>query len=152
MDAVRIRVEKMVFAFHYPVIEELDTSEEYSFASGMQLQQYQWQPDGLNDVQIQEVMRQIGNPKGISAEGVSYAIEQYMASLELQAEIARDVYFGRLQEGLDKLGLLPEDVRDQIDKLVWDAFGGEMVVFELGDAQKILAQAIADSLQMRMGF
>ena len=107
--------------------------------------------DTLNDVQKKEVLRQAGKPQGISREGLAYAMESYIEALKHQADVAKAFYFGRLAEGFDGLLSLPEDIRLQIDQLIWDAAGGEAIDPTLPEAQNLIAAAIMHSVEIRMG-
>ena len=107
--------------------------------------------DHLNEAQKREVMREIGNPQGISPEGVAHAIEGYLASLELQADAAKSFFFGRLEEGFEQIYDLPEEVRAQIDALIWEAAGGEAIDPTLPESQQLIASSILFSMEMRMG-
>lgn len=105
----------------------------------------------LNETQKGEVMRHIGNPKGISEEGIDYAIGQYLASLQEQVRAAKEIFFGRLEEGLKRFLQLPEDVCSQIDQLVWDAAKGQPIDATEPASQSLIAGAILHSLEHRMG-
>lgn len=105
----------------------------------------------LNQVQQKEVMRQVGNVQGISPEGLKHAVEQYLLSLQQQAQVAEDFYFGRLEEGFEGLLDLPEDIRIQIDQLIWSEAGGEPIDPTEVEAQALIAGAILHSLEIRMG-
>ncbi len=105
----------------------------------------------LNDAQKKEVFRQAGNPQGISPEGLAHAMESYVVALKHQADIAKAFYFGRLEEGLEGLIGLPEDIRLQIDQLIWDAAGGEAIDPTLEESQKLIAASILHSVEIRMG-
>jgi len=105
----------------------------------------------LNEIQRKEVMRQVGNPQGISPEGLEHAIEQYIESLQSQARTAQAFFFGRLEEGFESLYELPDDVRIQIDQLIWEAAGGEAIDPTEQKSQSLIASAILHSLEQRMG-
>jgi hypothetical protein len=107
--------------------------------------------DELNETQRKEVFRQVGNPKGLSPEGLSHAMESYVSALRHQADVARAFYFGHLQEGVEGLTNLPEDIRTQIDQLIWEAAGGEAIDPTLTESQNLIASAIMHSVEMRMG-
>lgn len=105
----------------------------------------------LNETQKKEVLRQVGNPQGISPEGLAHAMESYVDALKHQAEVAKAFYFGRLEEGFEGLISLPEDIRMQIDQLIWDAAGGVALDPTLSDSQNLIAAAIMHSIEIRMG-
>jgi hypothetical protein len=106
---------------------------------------------GLNQTQVKEVMRQVGNPKGISPEGLEHAVEQYLESLQAQANVAKSFYFGRIEEGFQGMYDLPDDVRMQIDGLIWEAAGGQAIDPTAPESQSLIAAAIFQSVEMRMG-
>jgi hypothetical protein len=105
----------------------------------------------LNETQKQEVYRQMGNPNGVSPEGLAHAMESYVTALRHQAEIAKAFYFGHLQKGVEGLVELPEDIKMQIDQLIWEAAGGQPIDPMLTQSQDLIAEAIMHSLEMRMG-
>ncbi len=105
----------------------------------------------LSVKQRQEVMRQVGNAQGISPEGLEHAIEQYLLSLQHQARVAKSFFFGRLEEGFQGLYDLPDDVRMQIDQLIWEAAGGEAIDPTEAESQALIAGAILHSVEQRMG-
>jgi hypothetical protein len=81
----------------------------------------------------------------MSPEGLSHAMTNYVASLEHQAETAKAFFIGSLTEGLAKLNQLPDEIRTQIEQLVWQITGGE------NPTPDIIAAAILHSLEGRMG-
>lgn len=105
----------------------------------------------LNETQKREVMRQVGNPNGISLEGLEHAVGQYLDSLRHQVEVAKAFYFGRLEEGFQGLIDLPEDVRMQIDQFIWDAAGGEAIDPTEPASQFLIAASVMHSMEWRMG-
>ena len=107
--------------------------------------------ESLNETQRKEVMRQVGNPKGMSPEGLDHALEQYLVALQHQAEVAKSFYFGRLEEGFQGMYDLPDDVRLQIDQLIWEAAGEEAIDPTLPESQFLIAASILHSVEMRMG-
>lgn len=105
----------------------------------------------LNEVQRKEIMRQVGNPQGMSPEGLEHAIEQYINSLKHQAKTAQAFFFGELEEGFGGLYELPDDVRIQIDQLIWEAAGNEAIDPTEQKSQSLIASAILHSMELRMG-
>ena len=109
-------------------------------------------PEALTETQWSEVMQQAGNPtRGISPEGLSHAVEQYLVSLQKQANVGKSFFFGELERGFKGLIELPEAVRIQIDQLIWDAAGGEPIDPTERESQELIAAAIMHSIEMRMG-
>ncbi len=107
--------------------------------------------DELNETQQKEVMRQIGDAKTVSPEGLSHAMESYVVALQHQADVARAFFCGQLQRGVEGLVGLPDDVRTEIDQLIWEAAGGEAIDPTLAESQHLIAAAIMHSVEMRMG-
>jgi hypothetical protein len=105
----------------------------------------------LNATQQGEVMRQVGDSKSVSPEGLAHAMESYVTALQHQVEVAKAFYLGRLQQGVEGLAGLPEDIQTQIDQLIWEAAGGEPIDPMLLDAQNLIAGAVMHSVEMRMG-
>lgn len=87
----------------------------------------------------------------MSPEGAAYAIEEYLAALRKQADIAEAFYYGRIGEGIEGLLSLPEDVRLKIDQLIWDAAGGQAIDPTDEASGELIADAILFSLEERMG-
>lgn len=107
--------------------------------------------DELNVTQQGEVMRQLGDAKSVSPEGLAHAMESYVSALKHQTQVAKAFFLGHLQEGVDGLMSLPDDIRTQIDQLIWDASGGEPLDPTVQDAQHLIAAAVMHSVEMRMG-
>ena len=107
--------------------------------------------DTLNSIQKQEIFRQAGNGQNISPEGLAHAMQSYVHALKEQAWVAKAFYFGRLEEGFEGLIHLPEDIRIQIDQLIWDVAGEEVMDPTLPRSQALIAAAIMYSIEMRMG-
>jgi hypothetical protein len=105
----------------------------------------------LNKTQQGEVMRQVGDSKNVSPEGLAHAMESYVTALQHQVEVAKAFYLGRLQQGVEGLASLPDDVQTQIDQLIWESSGGEPIDPTLVDAQNLIAGAVMHSVEMRMG-
>lgn len=87
----------------------------------------------------------------MSPEGLSHAMREYGKALEHQAEIAEAFFHGRLEEGMEGFCSLPEDVRLSIDQLLWEATGGEPLDPTAKESQVLIAAAIMESVQQRMG-
>jgi len=107
--------------------------------------------DELNAIQQGEVMRQLGNSKTVSPEGLAHAMESYVTALQHQADVAKSFFLGQLLEGVEGLASLPDDIQIQIDQLIWEAAGGEPIDPTLVDSQHLIASAIMHSVEMRMG-
>jgi len=105
----------------------------------------------LNGTQQKEVLRQAGSASTLSPEGMAHAMESYISALQQQANVAKAFYVGDLEKGVEGLSSLPEDVRLQIDQLIWEAANGEPIDPTLQDAQYLIASAIMHSVEMRMG-
>lgn len=107
--------------------------------------------DHLSEGQRGEVEREMGSREnGISPEGVEHAIERYLASLRTQASAARSFFFGRWEEGWEQLLDLPDEVRMQIDQLIWEAAGEEALDPAAPESGKIAAAAVLRSLEKRI--
>lgn len=87
----------------------------------------------------------------MSPEGITYAIEQYLEELRLQAGVAEAFFHGRIAEGIEGLLKLPEEVRLKIDQLIWDASGGAPMDPTDEASSEIITAAILHSLEERMG-
>jgi hypothetical protein len=74
------------------------------------------------------------------------SVDRYLRALKAQAEVAKAFYFGHVAEGLAGYEALPEDVRLQIDQLIWEASFGKSEV-----SPRLVAEAIMYSIEMRMG-
>jgi len=107
--------------------------------------------DELNATQQAEILRQLGSPNKVSPEGLAHAMESYVSALQHQADVAKAFFLGDLERGVDGLIGLPEDIRTQIDQLIWEASGGEPIDPTLVDSHHLIASAIMHSLEMRMG-
>ena len=107
--------------------------------------------DDFNEEQKKEIFREAGNASCISPEGIAHAIRNYFASLQSQVEVARAFYFGRLEEALGGLLELPEDIRKNIDDLIWIASGEKAIDPTLPESQGLIASAVICSLEQRMG-
>lgn len=88
----------------------------------------------------------------MSPEGMSHAMKEYVAALEHQIEVAKAFFFGRLQEGMKGLMELPDDVRLNIDQLIWIAAGGASIDPTEKESQSLIAAAIMRSVEERMGY
>ncbi len=107
--------------------------------------------EALTEKQWREVMLIAGHPvQGISSEGLAHAIERYLYSLREQANVGKSFYFGELKEGFKRLDKLPEAVRLQIERLIWEAAGGEAIDPRLPESQALISAAIMHSVEMRM--
>jgi hypothetical protein len=92
----------------------------------------------------------------MSPEGLSHAIEAYIASLQKEIAVARAFYFGRRREGEVALASLDEGVRLQIDRCLWEMSGGKVAsvaeLIQAGASQgRVIAGAILRSVEERMG-
>ena len=87
----------------------------------------------------------------MSPEGAIHAIEEYLKALRKQAGVAEAFYYGRIREGIEGLLSLPEDIRQKIDQLIWDAAGGQAIDPTDEASSELITDAILFSLEERMG-
>lgn len=87
----------------------------------------------------------------MSPEGLAHAMDQYIASLKHQREVAEAFYFGHLEQAMRGLYELPEDVRMRIDELIWSASGKEALDIMDPESHTLIAAAIMRSVEERMG-
>jgi hypothetical protein len=87
----------------------------------------------------------------MSPEIISHAMKKYIEELQHQVAVAEAFFFGRLGEGLDGLLQLPEDIRLNIDQLIWEAAGGATIDPTEKESQSLIAAAIMHSVEERMG-
>ena len=87
----------------------------------------------------------------MSPKEMAHAMEQYLAALRHQVNIAKAFYLGKVAEGMQGLFELPEDVRLKIDQLIWDAAGGEAIDPTEESSRALITEAILHSVEERMG-
>jgi hypothetical protein len=87
----------------------------------------------------------------MSPEGIAYAMDAYIASLNHQVAVAKAFYLGRLGRGIEGLLSLPADVRDRIDELIWEVSQGEPIDPTEVSSQDLITQAILYNVEERMG-
>jgi hypothetical protein len=87
----------------------------------------------------------------MSPEILAHATEEYVSSLQIQVNVAKAFFFGRVEEGIEGLLQLPESIRVKIDQLIWDAAGGEPIDPTEKDGAQLIAGAIIHSVEERMG-
>lgn len=87
----------------------------------------------------------------MSPEILSHAMKQYVDALRHQVAVAQAFFFGRLSEGMEGLLSLPEDIRLKIDQLIWEASGGSALDPREKESQSLIAAAIMQSVEERMG-
>jgi len=88
----------------------------------------------------------------MSPELVAQGIDEYLKSLEAQAKIAEAFYFGRIEEGMEGLLQLPQELGLKVDQLIWEEAGGEVLDPTEDHSKKIIAAAVIQALEQRMGF
>ena len=87
----------------------------------------------------------------MSPEILAHAIEEYIAALKHQVDVAKSFYFGRIGEGVEGLLSLPEDIRLKIDQLIWVAAGGDAIDPTEESSKGVISKAILHSVEERMG-
>lgn len=79
-----------------------------------------------------------------SPEGLSNAVDAYVANLRKQMRAAEAFYFGRVKEGKEILSKLSQEVQKRVDELVWQASGGSAT-------PETMVAAILHSVEEQMG-
>jgi hypothetical protein len=151
--ALEQELEKLQFAFVFPVVSELEEVEN-TFASELKKIAEQVENGGsldeLTETQKKEVYRSV--PQGASPEGLAHAFETYLSSLRVQAALAQHFFAGRIEEGFSAQLDLPEDVRMRIDDLIWEAAGQAPIDPTIPENQQLMAGAVLQGLEERMGY
>lgn len=87
----------------------------------------------------------------MSPEVLAHAVDSYLDALHHQVRVAEAFFFGRLVEGMEGLLQLPEAERLKIDQLIWTSAGGEAIDPTEDRSGILIARAIMQSLEGRMG-
>jgi len=152
-QALEQELEKLQFAFVFPVVSELEEAEN-TFASELKKVAEQVENGGsldeLTETQKKEIYRSV--PQGASPEGLAHAMDTYLESLRAQAHLAQHFFAGRIEEGFQAQLDLPEDVRMRIDDLIWEAAGQAPIDPTLPENQQLMAGAVLQCLEERMGY
>lgn len=167
VEKIRAVAKDLHFQFVFPLVLELSDeplSDEfegegpYSFARTIHsIAESIWKSQDLslikqlNTTQCSEVMRLGAKGASMSPEVLSYAMKEYVETLKHQVEIAKCFFFGKLVQGMEGLLSLPEDVRIQVDQMIWDAAGGVPIDPTEEDSQALIAASIMQSVHQRMG-
>jgi hypothetical protein len=153
-----MEIERLQFCFVFPVVSELDDGEQtfaremFRLAERVRNEQSPKALDELTATQKKEILQLAGQGQGMSAEGLSHAMEEYVEALRVQSRAAQSFFAGRVDEGFQALLDLPEEVRIQVDEQVEEAAGGSLVDPTLPEGYTLIAAAILQSMEERMGF
>lgn len=151
-------IEDLQFEFVYPIVAEL-RPEGASFAANLMAALEALDQEGparclerFNEAQREEIGRYLGSiASGVSAEGLSHALESYLTSLHQQVLIARFSFLGATEEAAELLNQLPEEIRTEVDQLVSQEAEALERHAEEFQQETLMASALLRSLERRLG-
>lgn len=99
--------------------------------------------ENLSPVQQREIREIAG--QSMSPEGLSWAIDLYVAQLRKQVKVAESFYFGRMRAGMKGLLTLSDKVRGRVEEMVWQVSQG------LDVSPEMISAALIHSVEEQMG-
>ena len=146
-DAKR-HLEDLNFRFVFPIVSELD---EHSLAKTFARDLKEMSFQELSPIQKMEIVSHTGTGP-MTPEMYAQGTEDYLQQLNSQVDVAKDFFFGRIEEGMEHLLALPNEVRQRVDQLIFEKTGGEPIDPTDERSALLITGAIMYSLEERMGF